>query len=413
MKHSEYPQKEMTVPVRWPRLLVGAVSMFFAGVIYAWSILKTPLADEFGWSASALALNFTLTLCFFCIGGVLASQITKRAGVRCTLLISAALVLVGFFLASRLSGSIGMLYFSYGFLCGMGIGMAYNAVISTTGAWFPDKKGTCSGVMMMCFGISSLVLGKAAEYLFALPAFGWRNTYLAFGVVIAAVLALSSIGVRPPAPSTVFPAPKASAKHGSREDFEPRDYTTREMVGRFTFWRFFLFSILTSAVGSTVISFARDLALSIGAQASLATTLVGVLSLCNGLGRILCGLLFDALGRRKTMIVSNLITIVAPLAVLLAVRGNSLPLGIVGLCLTGIGYGCSPTISSAFTGAFYGTKYFSTNYSLANTMLIPASFAATLASALLTSTGGYEAPFLMLLAFAAAALVLNLSIRRP
>ena len=185
------------------------------------------------------------------------------------------------------------------------------------------------------------------------------------------------------------------------------------MVKRFTFWRFFLFSILTSAVGSTVISFARDLALSVGAAAALATTLAGVLSLCNGLGRVICGFVYDALGRRRTMLISNLITIAAPLVVLFAVIGNSLPLCVVGLCLTGICYGFSPTISSAFVGAFYGTKYFSSNYSLANMMLIPSSFAATLASALLTSTGGYVAPFLMLLAFAVVALALNLSIRRP
>ena len=46
-------------------------------------------------------------------------------------------------------------------------------------------------------------------------------------------------------------------------------------------------------------------------------------------------------------------------------------------------------------------------------MLIPSSFASTLASALLTSTGGYAAPFIMLLTFAIVALVLNISIKRP
>ena len=53
--------------VRWPRLLFAAIAMLFAGVIYAWSVLKAPLAAEFGWEAPQLALNFTLTLCFFCI----------------------------------------------------------------------------------------------------------------------------------------------------------------------------------------------------------------------------------------------------------------------------------------------------------------------------------------------------------
>ena len=32
--------------------------MFVIGIIYAWSILKAPLQEEFQWSASELALNF-------------------------------------------------------------------------------------------------------------------------------------------------------------------------------------------------------------------------------------------------------------------------------------------------------------------------------------------------------------------
>ena len=50
-----------------------------------------------------------------------------------------------------------------------------------------------------------------------------------------------------------------------------------------------------------------------------------------------------------------------------------------GICLAGPSYGCSPPISSAFVSAFYGTKHFAMNFSIANTMLIPTSFTATLA----------------------------------
>lgn len=396
--------------VRWPRLLIGATMMLFAGVIYAWSILKTPLSEEFGWSASALALNFTLTLSFFCTGGLVGSLLTKRMAPRWALLLAAALVLLGFYLSSRLSGSVLMLYLSYGCFAGLGIGIVYNVVISATNAWFPDQKGLCSGVLMMCFGISSLLLGKVAEALFASA--GWRTTYLILGIGIAVILAVFGFGVRPPEQGTALPAPK-KVRGGADESFEARDYSTSEMVRRFPFWRFFMFSILTSAVGSSVISFARDLALSVGAAASLATTLVGVLSLCNGLGRVLCGVIFDALGRKKTMVLANLITIAAPLLVLIAVSAKSLPLCIAGLCMTGIAYGCSPTISSAFISAFYGTKHFSSNFSLANMMLVPSAFVATLSNTLLVSTGGFTAPFVMLLIFASLAMGLNLSIRRP
>ncbi|MBR2491231.1 MAG: hypothetical protein IKB65_07090, partial [Ruminiclostridium sp.] len=75
--------------VRWAYLAVGVIGMLFAGVLYAWSILKSPLAADFGWGTSQLALNFTLAMCFFCIGGLLGAQMAKRAGHKVALLAAA------------------------------------------------------------------------------------------------------------------------------------------------------------------------------------------------------------------------------------------------------------------------------------------------------------------------------------
>ena len=60
---------------RWLYLITGVISMLFAGIIYAWSILKAPLAVEFGWNPAELALNFTIMMCFFCVGGILSGVI--------------------------------------------------------------------------------------------------------------------------------------------------------------------------------------------------------------------------------------------------------------------------------------------------------------------------------------------------
>ena len=35
---------------RWLYMAVGVIAMLFAGVLYAWSILKSPFASELGWS---------------------------------------------------------------------------------------------------------------------------------------------------------------------------------------------------------------------------------------------------------------------------------------------------------------------------------------------------------------------------
>ena len=405
-------EKNNNTPLRWSYLAIGVISMLFAGVLYAWSILKSPLASAFGWSASALALNFTLAMSFFCIGGLLGARISKGIGHKIALIIAGMLAAAGFILTSVLRDApVVMLFITYGILAGSGIGIAYNVVIATVSAWFPDKKGLCSGCLMMGFGASALILGNAANALFN-SSLGWRLTYVLLGIAICVVLCLAGLFLRKPNSETVLPQPKTT-KAAKTETFERRDYTSMQMLCRPSFWMAFISISFLAAVGSSVISFAKDLALSVNAPEALAVSLVGVLSVCNGLGRILTGALFDALGRRKTMLLSNVLTICAASVTLLAVSIGSLPLCIAGLCLTGISYGACPTITSAFTSSFFGMKYFSTNMALMTFTVMGGSLIATVSNKVLEITGGYSVTFLMLLALIFVALILNIFIRKP
>ena len=393
-------------------LVVGVAAMLFSGVLYAWSILKMPFKELFAWSDSALAFNFTLTMCFFCLGAFFGSLICKRTSPRFALILAGILVGIGFCLTGLLTADgLFLLYITYAVLAASGIGISYNVIVSTVTAWFPDKKGFCSGCLMMGFGFSTLFLGNMIDALFE-SSIGWSGTYFLLGILLAVVLVIAGLILRRPAADTVFPAAKAG-KTVRTENFEVRDFTTTEMLRSFTYWRAFVCLAFITAVGNSVISFARDLMLSVDAAPALATTLVGVLSVCNGLGRILTGALYDSLGRRKTMLAANGITIIAAGITLLAVGLHSLPLCILGLCLTGLSYGSCPTVTSAFTSSFYGTKYFPVNYSITNFNLIAASFIAAGSNSLLISTGSYTAPFIMLLILAVCALGLNFSIRKP
>lgn len=386
--------------------------MLFAGVIYAWSILKVPFGADFGWTAQQLSLNFTLTMCFFCVGGLLGSVLSRILGVKLAGGLSALLAGLGMTFTGLLNGNnVVLLYLSYAVLAGLGIGIAYNVVISTVSAWFPDKKGFCSGCLMMGFGASSLLLGNLADALFK-TALARRGTFVLLGVALFAVIGTVSMFLKRPAENDVLPVAKKKA-NTTAEEFEAKDYTTKEMLKRFSFWRAFLMLIFAAAVGNSVISFARDLAVSVGAKAALATTLVGVLAVCNGLGRIVTGAVFDALGRRKTMFLATVLTIFAAGVTLISVVSGSVVVCVIGLCLTGLSYGACPTISTSFVAAFYGQKHFASNFGVMNCHLMAASFIATACSNLLAAFGGYTVPFILLLALAVAALLLNLSIKRP
>lgn len=398
---------------RYFYLVTGVFAMLFSGVLYAWSILKIPFREVFSWSDSSLALNFTLTMCFFCLGAFFGSQLCKKLGVKITLFISSLLVGAGFVITGFLNSNLlFLLFISYAILAGTGIGISYNVVVSTVTAWFPDKKGFCSGCLMMGFGISTLMLGNVISKMFENESIGWGKAYIILGVVIAVAIAVAAFILKRPDADTVLPQPKAR-KSTKKEAFEARDYKTSEMLKTFTFWRAFLCMAFITAVGNSVISFARDLVISVDATPALATTLVGVLAIFNGVGRVLTGAVYDILGRKTTMISANILTIIAAGTTLLAVFTNSLPLCIVGLCLTGISYGSCPTVTSAFSASFYGQKYFATNYSIINFNLIVASFIATFANTLLINSGSYIAPFVMLLALAVGALALNFSIKKP
>lgn len=399
--------------IRLLYLIVGVISMLFSGVLYAWSILKIPFVDEFNWDAKFLATNFTLTMTFFCLGAFAGSLLSKKAGLRLSLIFSAIFSGAGFITTSFLTVEAEiLLVFTYAVLAGSGIGIAYNVIVSTVTSWFPDKKGFSSGCLMLGFGLSTLLLGNLIDTLYSTDAFGWRKTFILIGSLLFAVLIFASFILKKPGTDTKLPVAKVSLNVKS-EDFTVKNHTTVEMLKNFTFWRAFICMTFLTAVGSSAISFARDLALSVNASAEIATTLVGVLAVFNGLGRILTGAVFDRFGRKIAMYASNIITIIAASVALVSVILTSLPLCVIGLSLIGISYGSCPTVTSAFTSAFFGSKHFSVNYSIMNFNLIIASVIAGISNNLLISSGGYFSSFVMLLVLSVAAMGLNISIRRP
>ena len=401
---------KQNLSIRWTYMIVGIIAMLFAGVLYAWSILKSPLSAEFGWGASELALNFTLAMTFFCLGGLLGAQLSKRLGHRTALIAAGVLSAAGFILTALLHDvPVTILYITYGTLAGIGIGIAYNVVIATVSAWFPDKKGLCSGCLMMGFGASALVLGNIADAMFK-STIGWRTTYITLGIALFVVLTLAAVILKKPGTDIIFPKAARAKAAGAEASM---DFTSRQMLCSLSFWMAFICISFLAAVGSSVISFAKDLLLSVKTPEALAVSLVGVLSVCNGLGRIITGAVFDIIGCRKTMLCANILTIGAAAVTLIAVHANSLVLCIVGVCLTGMSYGACPTITSAFTSTFFGMKHFPNNMALMTFTVMVGSFVATASSKVLEATGGYAATFVMLLALTFVALVLNIFIKKP
>ena len=412
------------IRVRRQKLIIGVVVLLFAGINSAWSITNAPFrmtgavdGIDAVLNYTQLGLNYTMYTLFFCLGSVCTGLISKQTSATLRLVLSALLIFSSYTVSSLLIVTLPvtrnyfMLYMAYGLLGGLGIGMAYNTVISTVNMWFPDKRGFCSGVLMMGFGLSLLILGRLTDIMGRSELLGWRGTYLAIAITLGVIFIIAAIFIKPPPKGAIFPPPKGS--ENNRAAGEPRDYTTLEMIKRPSFTLIFLYCTILASLGTATIGFACDIAVEAGATASFAVTAAGFLGLFNGIGRFVSGWLFDNHGIRKTQLISSAVAILAPLTVVSALAGNSMALGLIGLCLCGLTFGFAPTTSSVFAAEFYGKKNFSLNFGIFALMLVPASFATTLAGSIRTSTGGFTTVFIILAALSVVAFLLNLGIRKP
>jgi len=430
---------KQTIRKRRVKLIIAVIVMLFAGIIYAWSITKTPFMQLSGdnvVNATQLGLNYTITIIFFCIGGFIAGLISKQSSTGFRFVLSAMMLFTCFYTVSLQTVTIHhtenyfMLYMAYGVLGGLGIGVAYVTVISTINMWYPEKRGFASGIMLMSFGLSLLVIGSIVDILGKSEAVGWRTTYVIIAISLGAVFLIAAIFIRPPTKNTVFPEPKAPDEASSNNKTLPgseapaggeapqqpvlqKNYTAIEMINRSSFYLIFVYIAILASSGSAAISFAKDIIIDVGATERFSVIAVGMLGVSNGLGRLISGWLFDKFGIKHTQFISSAAAIMAPLTVVTAIAVNSLILGVLGLCLCGFSYGFAPTTSSIFASKFYGPRNFPLNFSILNLILIPAPFAAMLAGGIKSSTGGFMTAFLILTGLTVIGFFINLLIKRP
>ena len=398
----------LSSPKRWVYAVLGVLLLTCAGLIYAWSVFVAPLEAEFGWSRSQTSLTFSICMSLFCLGGLSAGFISKKKSTKFNMILASVFLLVGFLMASMVKSLIS-LYISYGVLCGFGVGIVYNSVISTTTKWFPDKQGFISGILLMGFGFGGMILGQVATTL--MNTLGWRNTFVIFGIVFCLIMILGSIFLKSPDENFTAVLSKSEAVATTEASI---NMTPGEMIKRKSFWLFIVWAILLSASGLALIGHATPCAELLGAKPTFATFAAGLISIFNGLGRVLFGYLFDVMGRKKTMTLINIIFIIATGTLILAISSSSLPILVTAYVLTGLSYGGAPLSGSAFANKFYGKKNYSLNFAIINLNLIVASFLGPyLAGVLQTSSGTYLSTFVCMLVFGVIAFVCNMFIKRP
>lgn len=391
---------------RWLYVFTGFILLLCLGLIYAWSIFVAPLEADFGWSRSETSLAFTICMCMFCIGGLAAGFLSKKFKNYVILSLCAVFVLIGFISASQINTLTG-LYITYGVCVGFGIGLSYNAVLSTVTKWFPDKGGLISGILLTGFGLGGMVLGTACTAL--INVFGWRLLFRGIGLVFFVLIIICACIIKPP--SADFIIPQNTIKKKKAES--ARDFTTGEMLRNVPFWLIFVWAVLLTSGGLTIIGHASPIAVDMGLTTSTAAIFVGLISVFNGCGRIVFGTLFDILGNKKTMLMISLGFIVSGIILMASLYFENLILLAAGFIILGLSYGGIMPTNSTIISQFYGTKNYSTNFSMITMNVLLASPLGQLLGGLQGSSGSYFMTFLIITILGVVSILINKFIRKP
>ncbi len=397
---------------RWIYAIIGVIVLLLAGLVYAWSVMAKSIGATYpSWSAQQLSLTFTLVMAFFCIGALIGGVFSKKLSPKIFIIIAGVLFLIGFLIAGMTGESPLLLYLGFGVICGLGAGFAYTTVMGTMSAWFPDKQGLISGILLMGFGLSAFIIGKVFAAVAPPGDDAWRGTFRILGIIIFIVFIICSFFFVKPGPDF---APAASAKKKAVRE-PATEVNLGQMVRMVPFWMYYIWAIVVSAAGLVLVSQASGIATQVGTTISPGTvaTVVGLISIMNGIGRVIFGSIFDKKGYRVTMILDMVVFIIAGLILLMALKSGAFPLIILGFVVGGFAYGGVTPTNSAIISDFFGRKNYAMNFSLINTNLLIASFASTIAGRLYDKSGSYVSCIIMMIGAVVIGFIVFLGIRRP
>ncbi len=393
---------------RWWRV-VGGLSMNLAlGTLYGWSVFVTPLEDRFGWTRAETSNVFTIAVIVFAISFVVAGRLQDRYGPLGCSLAGGILVSLGFFLCSYTT-SLNYLYLCFGVIGGLGNGFGYATPIPVMAKWFPDKRGLAIGLAVGGYGAGSAIFGPLAQ-LKLIPDYGLPATFQILGVIFLVMTVAGALLLRNPPPGY---RPEGWAPAATGQAHAGRDFTPGEMLRTRTFHLMWTGYALGCASGLMVISQLVPLAKSVGVTgAALSTMTLVVGAVGNAGGRILSGWMSDRLGRINVLRVMIAISMVV--MPLLSIASGNVALLYAVVFVIYWCYGTQLSVNGVAAADFWGTKNAGINYGILFTAWgVAGIIGPRVAGVLFDRYHNYTAAFYVAAMLAGAALLCELSARRP
>lgn len=334
---------------RWLIALSAIGIHICIGSVYAWSVLTKPIMQAMGFTLKETTWTFSIAILFLGLSAGFLGDYVEKYGPRKSGLTSTCFFGLGMFgtaLALHLN-SLPLLYLFYGVIGGIGLGTGYITPVSTLVKWFPNNRGFATGLAIMGFGFASLIAGPLMQILVA--KYGLVQNFIILGCVYMVIMAASALYLEPPKASNGGPS-----GINVKSILPDTQFTAKEARKTWQFYALWWIFFTNITCGIGLLAVASPMAQEVVKMTPMAAaSMVGIIGLINGLGRIFWSTISDYLGRSTVYVAFFLIQIFAFYA--LAETSSAFIFQLIVFVIIscyGGGFSCMP----AFLSDLFGTK---------------------------------------------------------
>lgn len=330
----------------------------------AFSLLFSPILDEFGWDRGVTAGAFSFGFLVSAVMSPMIGRLMDRHGPRLVMEMGVVLMGAGLLLAP-LTSQPWHLYLTIGVLVGGGsICLGYSGQSLFLPNWFIRKRGLAIGIAFAGVGIGSVTILPWFQWM--IENGGWRSACVALGIVVLVVLAPINLLLRK-RPEDIGQKPDGDGIHGAADapvsnvvdhEWASTDWTLARAIRTARFWwiacGFFCGLYVWYAVQVHQTKYLLD----IGFSRNVAAWALGLVSLVGVPGQIYLGYLSDRIGREWVWFVAGIgFALCFALLIVLAII-PSLPLVFLMVLAQGaLGYGCTSVMGAVVLEIFQGKQF--------------------------------------------------------
>lgn len=430
MVHSSLVDARLTGSKR-PRIFYGWYVIagcwlihFYLGAFFfiGFTNIFDPMRREFGWSAAATALAFSIQRFEGGIASPIFGFLIDRYGPRKLMVMGMVAAGLAFVLMSRMQ-TLWHFYLIFVLLSvalSMGFGAPFNAAAVR---WFVRKRSRAIGVLWTGTSFSAFLIPL---YVVLIHNVGWRTSLLLVGLGTWLFLIPAAALVRPrpepygylpdgdPLPAGLTLSDRQATLAASSQRTMGVGLTVKQALRSPAFWllsvAFGLSGMNISAITIFIVPHLTSAAVGFSPQAAafIASLFIAV----SGPGRVIVGFLGDRIPDKKWA-VATVFTLQA-LGMLVLGLVHSYGLAVIFAIIMGIAHGGAIPIRPTFYGDYFGTRAFATIQGLSSSLAVVGGVVGpVMAGAIFDSSQSYSLAFYIMAVATVIAVPILLAAHKP